>query len=245
MEPFERELRRVRRPAAPPPRMDGFSEDGLSYSVANDIGKQWGQAMAEYEARTADPRFIPGARVESPDAPDVLRRELLDPLTMRFETGAATPERTPNTRLFKSGNDVISVDPITGQSEIAFKGEAKPDNRLSDYELGRIKDQQRQWNSLLSDPFKKAAMNLTDDMIKQEIQKLDQQARTIILPSVQEAPLAPDAPTPQGFIGDPLAGGSQFALPVPGSTFMGSKDGAPVNRPAKRLRYNVQSGRLE
>ncbi len=63
-----------------PRRTDGFSDDGLSYSVATDFDKQLGQALAEMEARTKGARYVPGAAVERPDAPDVLANELLDPI---------------------------------------------------------------------------------------------------------------------------------------------------------------------
>lgn len=67
-----------------PRRTDGFSDDGLSYSVASDFDKQIGQALANQEARLKDPRYIPGALVERPDAPDVLNRELIDPVLTAF-----------------------------------------------------------------------------------------------------------------------------------------------------------------
>ncbi len=65
-------------------RTDGFSEDGLSYSVASDFDKQIGQALAAQEARLKDPRYIPGAQVERPDAPDILNQELIDPVLTAF-----------------------------------------------------------------------------------------------------------------------------------------------------------------
>jgi hypothetical protein len=190
---LEEEFQSIR----PRKRRDGFSDDGLSYSVAGDYDKLLGQALSEFEARTADPRFVPGARVEQPDAPDLLRQELIDPLIMTGVAGsgrAMKPAATPSPRLFKSGNDVISVNPLTGQSEVVFEGVAKPDNRLADYELGRIRDQQRQWNELRTDPFKKAAMNLTDDAIEAQMQKLDEQARGILAPTPASGPAAPVSP---------------------------------------------------
>lgn len=48
IEPFDREVRRVSRPR----RNDGISDDGLSYRRADDFGSLWGDALADYEART-------------------------------------------------------------------------------------------------------------------------------------------------------------------------------------------------
>lgn len=46
IDPFERELRRR------PRRNDGLMDDGRSYRVSDDFGKMWGEALADYEART-------------------------------------------------------------------------------------------------------------------------------------------------------------------------------------------------
>jgi hypothetical protein len=94
-----------------PRRRDGFSDDGLSYSVADDYSKQMGQALANYEARTAHPRFIPGARVENPDAPDILKQELFDPITTAF-TGGGRQALQPKT--FHVGNELLQQDPFSG-----------------------------------------------------------------------------------------------------------------------------------
>lgn len=112
-------------------RTDGFSADGLRYSVASDFDKQIGQALAEQEARMRDPRFIPGARVESPDSPDLLRQELIDPVLTAFgvNTERIASNRNPlrgAPRLYEMGNELISVDPMTQQTKVVHTAPEKP-----------------------------------------------------------------------------------------------------------------------
>lgn len=106
-------------------RMDGFSDDGLSYSVAGDFEKQMAQAMAEQEARTRKPRFVAGARVEEPDAPDLLQRELVDPVLAGFGMGRQTtsglrsrPNSIAQPKFYEMGNQLISVDPTTQRTSV-------------------------------------------------------------------------------------------------------------------------------
>lgn len=109
-------------------RTDGFHDDG-SYSVASDFDKQIGQALAEQEARLRSPRFIPGARVENPDAPEILREELIEPVLTAFgmPTGRAVQTaRAPQTRLFETGGNIIKVDPATGQAVPVYTAPARP-----------------------------------------------------------------------------------------------------------------------
>ncbi len=110
-------------------RTDGFSDDGLSYSVASDFDKQIGQALAAQEARLKDPRYIPGAQVERPDAPDILNRELIDPVLTAFgmpnsEDRAERHGRYngPSSSVFKSGNDIISIDKNTNAAHKVYTG---------------------------------------------------------------------------------------------------------------------------
>ncbi len=144
IEPFERELRRSRN--YPRRRTDGISDDGLSYSVALDFDKQLGNALSEMDARSADPRFVPGARVENPDSPEMLRQELLDPVIsgMNAYRGVSAPQptRTASPRTYKFGDKLISVDPTTGTTQEIFAAEAKPDTRGDSFQkqviLGKI-----------------------------------------------------------------------------------------------------------
>jgi hypothetical protein len=112
------EMARMRYPAARP--TNGMSADGLSYSVANDFDKQLAQASAEFDARTRSPRFVPGARVEQPDAPDLLRQELIDPVIMARNSYTGTqaqPQKQIQNRIISDNGNIWSVDPLSGQAE--------------------------------------------------------------------------------------------------------------------------------
>ncbi len=107
-------------------RTDGFSDDGLSYSVASDFDKQIGQALAAQEARLKDPRYIPGAQVERPDSPDILNRELIDPVLTAFgmdqdHSGRRygrydRPENASPFTAVKSGKETFVLDKRTGRA---------------------------------------------------------------------------------------------------------------------------------
>lgn len=191
-------------------RMDGFSDDGLSYSVASDFDKMLGQAMSEFEARRQDPRFIPGARVESPDTPDLLRQELLDPVFMaanayqgRSTRPAAQQDVKP--RYIKSGQDVLMQDPVTGELTPAYSPEPKPDNTARKFKLDQISRQIQGLSALQYDPAKAAMAGLDANKIGAEIERLNMDAEALLAgDAVQPVspPTAP-APTPQMFMGNP------------------------------------------
>jgi len=193
IEPFERELRRVRRREDfEPQRSDGFSNDGLSYSVANDLGKMWGQALSDYETRSKDPRFIPGAAVESPDAPEALRRELLDPIMERFAPRSMTKTASPLIR--EVGNDVYQIDPRTGRSVKIVDTPDRPDTRGDNFErqviLGKLSDLRR----LKGDRFAMLKSGRTPEEIDAEIAALENQGREIYQPKAGIVPPVPEAP---------------------------------------------------
>jgi len=122
-------------------RTDGFSEDGLSYSVASDFDKQIGQALAAQEARLKDPRYIPGAQVERPDAPDILNRELIDPVLTAFgmpnsEDRAARHGRydransanlSPYAFTKDRNGNTVALDKRTGHAAIAMEAPQEHD----------------------------------------------------------------------------------------------------------------------
>lgn len=92
------------------PRSTGFSDDGLSYSVAGDYNKLLGQALANYEARVGNPRSFQesdadyATRVGS--ASGILGNELA-PL------GISVP-RTQQPKLVKSGQDIFAQNAAGG-----------------------------------------------------------------------------------------------------------------------------------
>ena len=173
MQPLDRELMRPRMQ-----RSDGFSNDGLSYSVANDFGKLWGQALADYEARTAQPRSDVYGKTLRDDTPEVLRSELLDPIIQRF---SATTPRTSHAapRTYKFGNQLLSVDPLSGATKNLFTAPEKPDTRGDSFEKSLILGKINQLRHLQSDPLKLYSSGLSNDEIESQINDLAKQGRGI------------------------------------------------------------------
>ena len=123
--PLDREVRR-----RSVPRNDGFSDDELSYSAANDFGKLWGEAMAEYDARRKPRTDAFGKALPSESIAD-LRSELLDPIIQRFGTSSAQTPRAVVPRTYKVGNQemgekVISVNPESGETTEIYTSQPSP-----------------------------------------------------------------------------------------------------------------------
>jgi len=232
-------------------RTDGLSDDGLSYAVASDFDKQLGQALAEIEARSAAPRFVPGARVESPDAPDILRRELLDPIleAQAIYQGqplrqVAAPKVAPPKIISDRGN-IWSVDPLSGNANQLVKRpetEAKVvDYRnRTDYEL-KAKAVELAYKAVLSERTESgraAAQKILDKAIKdyKKLQPADLLGQnTSVLggynpnhgalqagPPAAPVSVAPAAVSPRGFMGTP--GGANLLD-------MNAPIGVPVRQP--------------
>lgn len=196
-------------------RMDGFSDDGLSYSVAGDFEKQMAQAMAEQEARTRKPRFVAGARVEEPDAPDLLQRELVDPVLAGFgfntggarnfsQAGRTAKPTAPRLRTFETeSGDLVTVDQDSGNTRTDYKGDRE--RKLRDWKLGNLKAEAASIRSVLSDPFKSAAMGEAQkaEAIKR-LEAIDAQASGLFASTGDYQTMAtppPDLIAPSGFIG--------------------------------------------
>ncbi len=188
-----------------------MSDDGLSYSVAADFDKQLGQALAEIEARTDSPRFVPGARVENPDSPDILRRELLDPILagqgMPTSASGAT-SRAQQPRLFETGGAIVQVDPITGQARPVYsapekKVEMSPRQRLE------YSDLLQQRRTIQGDPTKatlnKDKLKILDDQIANYFSPVTNRTAGVAAPA--------DLLQPSGFIGTP-GGTNAFSGPA-------------------------------
>jgi hypothetical protein len=82
----------------------GFSEDGLSYSVANDLPKIMAQISAEYAARANDPRYNPFG--SSPDSPKALYDELIAPNAWYL---GAMNQKPVEAKTFEVGNKLLQV----------------------------------------------------------------------------------------------------------------------------------------
>ncbi len=126
----------TRQAPAAMPRNDGFSEDGLSYSVANDFNKIAAQALADYEARinyerqkglSIDSRGIVNAVPVSADIQNRIYNETIAPVEQLYG-GVNGNHSQPQLRTYKddaTGN-IIGIDPISGKGKIVFEGSPKP-----------------------------------------------------------------------------------------------------------------------
>ena len=104
----------------------GFSSDGLSYSVAQDFPKIMAQIASEFEARTSNPRYNPFG--PSPDAPEQLRREGLQPwdelwTDMATRGGRQPVAATPKT--YEIGNRLVQFD-ASGRPMEVYSAPEKP-----------------------------------------------------------------------------------------------------------------------
>jgi hypothetical protein len=110
-------------------RMDGFSDDGLSYSVASDFNKIAGQALADYEARVKNPRGLHESEEEynrrRNEAPNLLNAEI-GALVSLFGGEPPQQPRYSGPKTFEIGNQIVQQDPITGQYVPVFTGTPTP-----------------------------------------------------------------------------------------------------------------------
>jgi hypothetical protein len=186
------------------PRMDGMSEDGLSYSVASDFDKQMAQALAEYEARTKSPRYIPGGVTPQPDAPDLLKHELLDPIIMARNAKLGILANQPE-RIISHQGDIFGVNPLTGHTTQLVTAPPKavnpntPDWRT--VQKTKILDSEiKLLNKELTDPFTKSNRKAEiPDLLNQKHKEWN------ALLEPKGAPVLPTAPppTPHAFMGTP------------------------------------------
>jgi hypothetical protein len=213
-------------------RTDGFSDDGLSYSVATDFDKQLGQALAQIDARTANPRFTPGAMVERPDAPNLLQQELLAPVIAArdaFQGIQPEAQRTIAPKTYEIGNELVSLDPTTGRPSVLYSAPKKAAPDMTPRQKLEYSDLLNTRRILMGKPFASVAD-------KERIAQIDEQIKTFF-PEQQTAaapPIAPPDLLPQvGFMGAP-GGTNLFAAPTPKQSL------ANTNAPGKRIgRFRV------
>ncbi len=195
------------------PRTDGMSADGLSYSVAGDFNKQMAQALAEYEARTAQPRFVPGARVEQPDAPELLRQELIDPLEHAWGMDRRGPAQNPIARVV--GNSLVEYDPRNRRTNVLYSNPtvAKPvhtpeltKRQQNDLEMitYTMKQKQKALSAALNDEVKAAlGAELMDLENKRQAVFNEGRQPVVSLEGPPEATNSPEIRMPQSFMGTP------------------------------------------
>lgn len=105
-------------------------------NAPSDIDFQWQDAVETYRRRAANPRFIPGARVEYPDAPDLLERELLAPFRRGSSAGGGSTQPVQN-RLISNAGNAWMVNPATGEATQIIKSEPKRTMSFWDREIGK------------------------------------------------------------------------------------------------------------
>lgn len=243
--------------------------------VAPDFDKMLADAMYEYDmrrqgltARAVDltdedrkkgyiarteftgpgPRLIPGTDqvvYDKPPDPDLLRREILDPVYQAanaFQGRSTRPvaAKEADNRLLKSGQDYLQRDPVTGELTVAYKA-PRIDNKARDFELDQISKQIQGLAALKYDPAKAAMAGLDATKIDAEIKRLNTDARKLLTGgdaieealTAQPAPVAP-APTPMIAIGEK---GTQ--LSPAGPMKPGERGRREVTKPLKNGRKAV------
>lgn len=209
-------------------RTDGFSDDGLSYSVATDFDKQLGQALAQIDARTAAPRFTPGAMVERPDAPNLLQQELLAPvMAARNAYLGVEPKRPVAPKTYEIGNELVSLDPTTGRPSVLYsapKKAASPratdfeqsQRRLAEDEVKRARDA---WEKIPDDKENLEAKISAKNRELAAEKRLRKMFETV-KPNMETSPVISDAieeSLMRGFIGE-KGGKNLFTAPTPKET---------------------------
>lgn len=214
-------------------RTDGLSDDGLSYSVATDFDKQLGQALAQIDARTAAPRFTPGAMVERPDAPNLLQQELLAPVMAArnaFEGVQPQAQRPIAPKTYEIGNELVSLDPISGTPKVLYSAPQKSAPEMTPRQKLEYTDLLSTRRTLMGKPFPTKAD-------QERVAAIDEQIKTFFpeqVPAAAPAQVAPpDLLPPVGFMGAP-GGTNLFSAPTPKQSL------ASTNAPGKRIgRFRV------
>lgn len=135
-DPFEASRAVTRRAAAPQPAPElpsGFSMlpgGNLMYAVADDPEKLYAQAMAQYEARTKNPRL------QGLDSPERLYQELFAPLDAVY--------RQQNTgirqHILETPTGVVAINPETLGVKDVLSYPPKPEPEMSWLEKQQLED---------------------------------------------------------------------------------------------------------
>lgn len=231
------------------PKSTGFSDNGLSYEVAGDYNKLLGQALANYEARTSNPRSYQesdadyATRVGS--ASGILGNELA-PLEIGNSLAATVlNHRASQPRIVKSGQDIFMEQPGAQGLTMVHQG-AHPPAKMTDaqkWEADTVRNDIARTQKLIdgisgnkqSDIDTKYALeNKLVDLKRRgrslfALPDLTQQQSAPVAGQVAAAPVVPQgpAPTPYAFMG------------VPGSTnliqgSLGQQPAPAVVRPGQR-----------
>lgn len=188
------------RPVLPmAPRNDGFSEDGLSYAVIDDIPKITAQALAEYETRLKKPRIDIWGKPLKEDTAVELQHELLDPLAM---LSGQYPNRPTLPKTFEIGDTLVSQGRDGGWNTVYAKDNS---SKISDVDKINLTELQKQREDL-SKGIAGTGVISKDNQAK--VDSISQKIAGILAryESQTQSPSAPSlspAPQPQIFMGNP------------------------------------------
>ncbi len=239
-----------------------MSDDGLSYSVAADFDKQLGQALAEIEARTKEQpqsgitisdqiadksdsqRYNPFG--PSPDRPDILRAQLLDPIMQAKAIyqgdviGGSSPRmKLPQEQYRNVGGNLLRIG--QGGIENVFPAKAPEMTRR----------QQMEYNDLLARRRNLQSGELGNTLNADAIRAIDEQIggyfQSGASPSTGRVTPPADLIEPSGFIGTP-GGSNQFTAPprpTPVAPAMESPSRTAVNPDRAKLESLLKTPNLD
>lgn len=179
----------------------GYDDQG-GYAVANDAGKLFANALAEYEARMKSPRTDIYGRVLPEDKLEYLKQELIDPIIYRFGLNTLTrPAAAAKAQTYHVGDALVTRDEA-GNFTPVYNAPAKPEKQptvsVPVYPPG-------------VNPMTAHAMGYTPTVVRGALPTVQGMVGTNLPPSLvapAAAPVtatAPAAPAlnPTGFIGIP------------------------------------------
>lgn len=108
----------------------GFDPQG-GYAVINDAGKLFANAMAEYEARSKNPRNDIYGRILPEDTDAALKSELIDPILYRFGLNTLLrPGAAAKNQVYHVGDALVERD-AAGNLKPVYNAPAKPEKELA------------------------------------------------------------------------------------------------------------------
>lgn len=210
--PFATAQRRV---SLPVDTHDGFSDDRLSYSVADDWGKLASQALADYEARIKNPRTDIWGRVLTEDTPAALDQQLFQPLRNLFGGGSSFNAQRP--QAFETDVGVVERDPVTGSwvNRFPIQPRVNPDAAATKMHVDELQKRRR---DLMQGIGAYSAEN------KAEAARIGEQIDKLLGTTQPATNAVVASPAPEIFFGSP--GGTNLAAPPIQGSFIGTPGGA-------------------
>lgn len=178
----------------------GYDDQG-GYAVANDAGKLFANALAEYEARMKSPRMDIYGRTLHEDTPEYLKQELIDPIIYRFGLNTLTrPAAAAKTQTYHVGDALVERD-AAGNLVPVYNAPAKPEKQpvvsVPVYPPG-------------TNPTTAHALGIVPTTVRGDLSKVASMVGTNMPPSLLAPTVSAPAPAasapalnPTGFIGIP------------------------------------------